>query len=1859
MRIPRNALEQAPRFVRQPALACLLVLSALVSGSHPSTQAGLTIGNFQLISEQAQKGSISLFTYRASLTNGGGALASATATATSVSKTKVVDATLTFGPVGAGGTIVSSDTFSVSRNPKQRFDFSEIVWTVVGVPNHPPVANAGPDITRRIGQTAQLDGSASTDQDGNPLTYRWALTSIPAGSHAALSDPSAVKPTFLVDAPGTFVARLIVNDGFSDSAADTVSVSTINSAPVANAGPDQSHVIHTNVVLNGSGSSDVDGNALTYSWAFVSKPEGSAAALTNPTSVMPSFEMDRAGTYVVSLVVHDGLLFSAPDTVSITTLNSPPVANAGPDQTVFVATTVTLDGTGSTDVDGNAITYAWALVSAPAGSGATLDSATVPRPTFVIDRPGVYVAQLVVHDGSVPSAPDTVTITTENSSPVANAGANQTVIAGRIVVLDGAASHDVDGDPLTFKWSFASVPAGSAAVLSDATNASPSFVLDKEGMFVVQLIVNDGAADSAPATVTITTTNSQPQANSGPDRINVLVGTTVMLDGTQSADADEQPIAYRWSLLTKPANSSAGLTDADTATPALVPDVPGDFVAQLIVNDGFADSAPDTVLVHAVPVPVVTVAAVDPDAAEPYFDTGVIRLTRSDGSRPVAVAFAIGGTAANGIDYQQLETTASFGAGQTTIDLTIVPLDDMLVEGPESVSVTLLPGAEYSVGDPATAEVSIADKPTITLALADTQFVGVGIPAALHVTLGAPASHGGVTVTVTSDDPVRLEVAAPGSITIPDGETSADIGLKGLTPSTVSIHASAAHYQDAALSVVVVRNIVSIPSTFTAAFGQPSSLPITIERDATNQGPVVVNLVSDDPSIIAVTTPVIAFPAGEESASATIVGAGIGSTTLRATATNFVSDTGVGTVTAALDITASSLTVNSVDGGSFTIELESPPGTPSPAPAGGVLVNLSATNPDCVSVPATVTILAGAISTTAAVSYGGTATLPCNTTVTATGPTGIASDSILVTVNPAPAIVAPASVGSVGGGLQIGNFAATLSAAQQSVVTVHVTSTDATRVLVSSDANAPGAAAIDVDVPAGQTVVNFQVHGVDWTPLVSTAGNVAITFAATGFKGGTTNVSYVQPAVEITNLPAAPAAASPNTDFIVRVGLPAANNTGLAGLQNRRAGAPPLIVTVKNSQSAVAEIDPNGGGLGAQEQTANILSGLSNTPNNAAGGLEFDPKGAGPTVVTATIPGFIATANATRTVTVAPSPALSILTSGTVVAGGLQAGSGFLVTIPFVLQAPLVVHMVSGDASRVLLAPTATASGQAALDLTIPVGQTGLAFHIQGTDWIPQSSSAAPVLITATADGYLDHSITMTYVQPALALLSLPTTTTSLSASTLFLVRVGVPSSGNANLSIEQTRRPANDAERLAGIVPDLTATVTNSTSAVANIEKIIDAQGNVNAAQVQTTTIATGASRSPAQTVGGLRFDPVDAGTTVVTATIPGFITTTAGAGTVTVTATAGITFGGNFGSLGGGLQIGTFGGSLGASQHGGVTVHLTSSDPARVLVAPNATTPGSGEILFNLANGQTAFSYVIQGADWVNGVSTAGPVTLTVTATGFTSASGTVNYVQPGVDLSLPTTTTDLSVNTDFSVRVGVPNTGGVSPQPRRAGGTPLIATVTNSNETVAEIDDNGGVNGLQEKTATILAGQQSTPVNTTGGLEFDPLSTGTTVVTATIPNFITTTGGVKTVTVVTPAINIGASFGSIAGGVRIGPFGGSLSAAQHGGVTVHLTSSDPTRILLAPTSTAAATASLDVNVPSGQTGFSFYLQGTDWIDGTSSAGQVVITATATGFIGDSGTVNYVQPSMNAAASNAGFVMVDVPVAESDQRNVRPMPR
>jgi hypothetical protein len=480
----------------------------------------------------------------------------------------------------------------------------------VSTSNSAPVANAGSDQTAPTGTLVTLNGTASSDADGNPLTFSWTILTRPTGSTAALSNPASITPAFTLDRFGTYVVRLIVNDGQLNSAPDTVTINTVNSPPVANAGPDRTALVGGTVALDGSLSSDVDGQALTFSWSMLSAPSGSTSTISNPSAVAPSITITRPGSYVLQLIVNDGFTNSAPDTMTITTLNSPPVANAGPDQTVTVGSTVTLNGSSSSDVDGNPLTFAWSLTTRPAGSAAVISNPAAVMPTFAADVAGQYIAQLIVNDGTVNSAPDTVIVNTGNSPPIANAGPNQTVAAGSLVTLNGSASSDVDGNPLTFAWSFVSRPAGSTATLSNPTAVMPAFTADALGDFVVQLIVNDGTVNSAPDTVTITTANTAPTANAGPDQ-TVAAGSVVTLNGGASSDAEGAPLTFSWSLITRPAGSTAVLSGANSVTPTFTADRSGTYVAQLIVNDGSLSSAPDTVTIDTSNVPPVANAGPD------------------------------------------------------------------------------------------------------------------------------------------------------------------------------------------------------------------------------------------------------------------------------------------------------------------------------------------------------------------------------------------------------------------------------------------------------------------------------------------------------------------------------------------------------------------------------------------------------------------------------------------------------------------------------------------------------------------------------------------------------------------------------------------------------------------------------------------------------------------------------------------------------------------------------------------------------------------------------------------------------------------------------------------------------------------------------------------------------------------------------------------------------------------------------------------------------------------------------------------------------------------------------------------------
>jgi hypothetical protein len=188
--------------------------------------------------------------------------------------------------------------------------------------------------------------------------------------------------------------------------------------------------------------------------------------------------------------------------------NHPPVPNAGTNQTVTVGDTVNLSGTG-TDSDGDALTFSWRLLSAPAGSTSTLTAWSTSKANFVADVVGTYRLELIADDGKVSNGGSVITVTSTakaaiNLPPIANAGLDKSVLVGTSVNLNGSASYDPNGDLITYSWSIITKPNGSNASLSNSNSTAPSFIADSLGIYMLGLTVNDGKTTSPTSKVIIT-----------------------------------------------------------------------------------------------------------------------------------------------------------------------------------------------------------------------------------------------------------------------------------------------------------------------------------------------------------------------------------------------------------------------------------------------------------------------------------------------------------------------------------------------------------------------------------------------------------------------------------------------------------------------------------------------------------------------------------------------------------------------------------------------------------------------------------------------------------------------------------------------------------------------------------------------------------------------------------------------------------------------------------------------------------------------------------------------------------------------------------------------------------------------------------------------------------------------------------------------------------------------------------------------------------------------------------------------------------------------------------------------------------
>ncbi len=157
--------------------------------------------------------------------------------------------------------------------------------------NNAPVADPGGPYSASTGEFIQFDGGASSDPDGDALTYRWGFGD---GRSA-----TGIRPSHQYTSDGVYTVRLTVNDGQMDSlqATTLATISSDNQEPVANPGGPYTADVGDLIRFTGSGSSDPDGSIRRYQWDF---GDGSTSTFTNP-----SRRYNTAGVYTVTLTVTD------------------------------------------------------------------------------------------------------------------------------------------------------------------------------------------------------------------------------------------------------------------------------------------------------------------------------------------------------------------------------------------------------------------------------------------------------------------------------------------------------------------------------------------------------------------------------------------------------------------------------------------------------------------------------------------------------------------------------------------------------------------------------------------------------------------------------------------------------------------------------------------------------------------------------------------------------------------------------------------------------------------------------------------------------------------------------------------------------------------------------------------------------------------------------------------------------------------------------------------------------------------------------------------------------------------------------------------------------------------------------------------------------------------------------------------------------------------------------------------------------------------------------------------------------------------------------------------------------------------
>jgi hypothetical protein len=250
----------------------------------------------------------------------------------------------------------------------------------------------------------------------------------------------------------------------------------------------------------------------------------------------------------------------------------------------------------------------------------------------------------------------------------------------------------------------------------------------------------------------------------------------VTMDGSGSNDLDGNIASYTWTFGDGTTGSGAIVNHTYTSA--------GTFMATLKVtdNEGATGTTTKSIVVSSTTTvkPSVKVKAAK-HAGEPS-DSGIFQFMLMNGasSSPVTINYTVGGTATAGSDYVALSSSVTIPAGAISASITVSPKDDALVEGRETVLVTISSSLSYAIYD-ATASCLIYDNemPILNISVTDSSLSESGNNGTFTFTRSGSTNNSVIVYYEASGTAINGTDynMLSGSVTIPAGTTSASVTI--------------------------------------------------------------------------------------------------------------------------------------------------------------------------------------------------------------------------------------------------------------------------------------------------------------------------------------------------------------------------------------------------------------------------------------------------------------------------------------------------------------------------------------------------------------------------------------------------------------------------------------------------------------------------------------------------------------------------------------------------------------------------------------------------------------------------------------------------------------------------------------------------------------------------------------------------------------------------------------------------------------------------------------------------------------------------------------------------------------------------